>query len=54
MRIWEKSGDYYLIKENIKKHLKKITSVIELDWGNVVSSGEDGVIIIWKSGVLYD
>ena len=27
---------------------------MELDWGNVVSSGEDGVIIVWKSGVLYD
>ena len=54
MRIWEKSGDYYLIKENIKKHLKKITSVVELDWGNVVSADENGVIIVWKSGVLYD
>ena len=54
MRVWEKSGNDYLLKENIKKHLKKITSVLELDWGNVVSSGEDGVIIIWKSGVLYD
>jgi WD40 repeat protein len=54
MRVWEKNGNEYTIKENIKKHLKKITAVMELDWGNVVSSGEDGVIIVWKSGVLYD
>ena len=54
MRVWEKIGNEYCLKENIKKHLKKITAVMELDWGNVVSTGEDGVIIIWKSGVLYD
>jgi len=54
MRIWEKIGNEYCLKENIKKHLKKITAVMELDWGNVVSAGEDGIIIIWKSGVLYD
>ena len=54
MRVWEKNGNEYCVKENIKKHLKKITDVIELDWGNVVSAGEDGVIIIWKSGILYD
>ena len=54
MRVWEKNGNEYCIKENIKKHLKKITDVMELDWGNVVSAGEDGVIIIWKSGILYD
>ena len=35
-------------------YFKKITSVMELDWGNVVSAGEDGVIIVWKSGILYD
>ena len=54
MRVWEKTGNNYSIKENIKKHFKQITSVIELDWGNVVSAGIDGVIIVWKSGVLYD
>ena len=54
MRVWEKSGDEYILKENIKKHLKKITAVMELDWGNVVSAGEDGVMIVWKSGMLYD
>ena len=54
MRVWEKNGDDYFVKENIKKHLKQIKAVIELDWGNVVSAGEDGVIIVWKSGVLYD
>jgi WD40 repeat protein len=54
MRVWEKIGNEYCLKENIKKDLKKITAVMELDWGNVVSTGEDGVIIIWKSGVLYD
>ena len=54
MRVWEKNGDYYIEKENIKKHLKKITAIVELDWGNVVSAGTDGVIIVWKSGVLYD
>ena len=54
MRVWEKNGDYYIEKENIKKHLKRITAIVELDWGNVVSSGSDGVIIVWKSGILYD
>ena len=54
MRVWEKNGDYYIEKENIKKHLKRITAIVELDWGNVVSSDSDGVIIVWKSGILYD
>ena len=54
MRVWEKIGKEYCLKENIKKYFKKITSVMELDWGNVVSAGEDGVIIVWKSGILYD
>ena len=54
MRVWEKTGNNYSIKENIKKHFKQITAVMELDWGNVVSAGIDGVIIVWKSGVLYD
>ena len=40
--------------ETIKKHYKPIKSIIELDWGNVVSAGEDGVIIIYKSGILFD
>ena len=54
MRVWEKIGNDYLVKENIKKHLKQITAVMELDWSNVVSSDIDGIIIVWKSGVLYD
>jgi hypothetical protein len=54
MRVWEKIGKEYCLKENIKKYFKKITAVMELDWGNVVSAGEDGVIIVWKSGILYD
>ena len=54
MRVWEKTGNNYSIKENVKKHFKQITAVMELDWGNVVSAGIDGVIIVWKSGVLYD
>ena len=54
MRVWEKNGDYYIEKEKIKKHLKRITAIVELDWGNVVSSDSDGVIIVWKSGILYD
>ena len=54
MRVWEKNGDNYLEKENIKKHFQRINAIIGLDWGNVVSAGTDGVIIVWKSGVLYD
>ena len=56
LRIWEenKNKNVYEEKEIIKKHYKSIKSIIELDWGNVASAGEDGVIIIWKSGVIID
>ena len=54
LRVWESKNDGYEEKEKIEKHYRKIKSVIELDWGNIVSAGEDGVIIIWKNGVLDD
>ena len=54
LRVWEPTGNGYERKETIRKHYKTIKSVIELDWGNIVSAGDDGVIIIWKSGVLVD
>ncbi len=54
LRVWEPNKNGFEIKEVIKKHYRPIRSVIELDWGNIVSAGEDGVIIIWKSGVLFD
>ena len=54
LRVWVPKNNGYERKETITKHYKPIRSVIELDWGNIVSAGEDGVIIIWKSGVLVD
>ena len=54
LRVWEPTINGYEIKETIKKHYKPIKSIIELDWGNLVSAGQDGVIIIWNSGVLTD
>lgn len=54
LRVWESNSYGYERKEIIKKHYKPIRSVIELDWGNIVSAADDGVIIIWKSGVLVD
>ena len=54
LRVWESNDNGYEEKEKSEKHYKPINSVIELDWGNIVSAGDDGVIIIWKSGVLVD
>ena len=54
LRVWEPKNDGYEEKEVIQKHYKPINSVIELDWGNIVSAGDEGVIIIWKSGILDD
>ena len=54
LRVWESKNDGYEEKEVIRKHYKPIRSVIELDLGNIVSAGDDGVIIIWKTGVLDD
>ena len=54
LRVWEPVINSYEKREKISKHYKNIKSIIELDWGNVASAGEDGVIIIWKNGVLFD
>ena len=54
LRVWIPNNNKYERKETITKHNKPIRSVIELDWGNIVSAGDDGVIIIWKSGILVD
>ena len=54
LRVWEENKNVFEEKEIINKHYKRIKSIIELDWGNVASAGEDGVIIIWKSGVISD
>lgn len=54
LRVFEENKNIYEEKEIIKKHYKSIKSIIELDWGNIASAGEDGVIIIWKSGVIND
>ena len=50
----ESNNNGYERKEIIKKHYKPIRSVLELDWGNIVSAADDEVITIWKSGVLVD
>ena len=54
LRVWAQNKNGYEEKEIIKKHYKSIKSIIELDWGNIASAGEDGVIIIWKSGFIID
>lgn len=54
LKVWEPKDKGFEIKETITKHNKTIKSIIELDWGNIVSAGDDGLIIIWKSGVLVD
>ena len=54
LRVWEPKNNGYERKETIRKHYKPIKSVIELDWGNIASAGDDGAIIIWKCGSLVD
>lgn len=54
LRVWVSDNNGYKRKETIIKHYKPIRAIIELDWGNIVSAGEDGIMIIWKSGVLAD
>ena len=56
LRVWvpNNNNNGYERKETITKHNKPIRSVIELDWGNIASAGDEGVIIIWKSGILFE
>ena len=54
LRVWEPKNNGYERRETIRKHYKPIKSVIELDWGNIASAGDDGAIIIWKCGSLID
>ena len=54
LKVWEHNNKGFEIKEIIYKHYKPIRAIVELDWGNIVSAGDDGTIIIWKNGVLID